>query len=308
MKATGAGKDSKNNEIGGGFMCTALALRSDRLWFGRTLDIEEPYGETVVLAPRLFPFRFRHAGARDRGLAMLGAAHLHRGVPLYYDAVNECGLAMAALRFPKYAVYRPASGKESVASFELIPYLLGLCRSMTEAKERLEGLSIADGAVSDELRTTPLHWLLSDGRRSLVIEPLASGLAVTEAPLGVLTNAPPYAEQLENPALQTLHREHAEGLPGDFSSPSRFARMAYVRQNARGVSTPERCFHLLDTVTVPHGCATGIEGRPISTRYTACIDLSRGIYYSATDTRRSLREAHLFAFDLETAALSTFPL
>ncbi len=290
-------------------MCTAVALHRDKRWFCRTLDIEETYGEALVLAPRLFPWRFFCEGERRESLAMLGVAHPCEGRPLYYDAVNECGLAMAALRFPKHAVYRPAdAGKLGVASFELIPWVLGRCRSIGEARELLSRVTVTGDAFSDALPPTPLHWLLSDGRESLAIEPLDRGLSVTDAKFGVLTNAPPLRQQMENPALGVLESEDATGLPGDFSSPSRFVRMAYVAQHAKELTTPDRCFSLLDPVSVPHGCARGIGGRPISTRYSAVIDLSAGVYYVTTDTRRTRREAHLFARDLETAELSEGPL
>ena len=289
-------------------MCTALALDRGKRWFCRTLDIEEPYGETAVLAPRLFRWRFLYGGERRESLSMLGMAHLHGGLPLYYDAMNECGLAMAALRFAGEAVYQRAEpGRACVASFELIPWLLGRCRNIGEARELLSSIVITDDSVSGALSTTPLHWLLSDGKESLAIEPLEMGLSVFDATYGVLTNSPSYAEQIKNPALRVLSDNGAEGLPGDFSSPSRFVRMAYVAKNAKEIATPDRCFSLMDAVAVPCGCARGLGGRLISTRYTACMDLSAGVYHFTTDTCRTRREAHLFRQDLETADL-IFPL
>ena len=304
MKAAFCGDDRKKEQTDGGFMCTALALHRKRNWFCRTLDIESPYGETVVLAPRRFPWYFLCEGTRKESLAMLGMAHLHGGRPLYYDAVNECGLAMAALRFPEHAVYRRAEpGRIGVASFELIPYLLGRCRSLDEARELLLRVTVTEDAVSPALAPTPLHWILSDGRTSLIIEPLEKGLSVVDAEYGVLTNAPPYTEQIKHPALAALQRTDAEGLPGDFSSPSRFVRMAYVAKHAEQVDFPERCFCLMDTVTVPHGCARGLGGRPISTHYTACIDLSAGRYFFATATHRAPREVDLRDGNLDAAEL-----
>ena len=290
-------------------MCTAVALHRERRWFCRTLDIEEPYGEAVVLAPRRFPWRFLSEGERCESLALLGVAHLHGGRPLYYDAVNESGLAMAALRFPKHAVYRsPKAGERGVASFELIPWLLGKSRSVDEARELLSGVTVTGDAVAGTLPPTPLHWLLSDGKRSLVIEPLEKGLSVTEAPLGVLTNAPPLRQQMEDPRVELLADGDASGLPGDFSSSARFIRMAYVARNAKGLTTPDRCFCLLDTVTVPRGCAKGLGGRLISTHYSAVIDLAAGIYHYTTAEHRTRREAHLFLDDLERAELTVLTL
>ena len=239
---------------------------------------------------------------------MLGMAHLYKGTPLYYDAMNECGLAMAALRFPEYAVYHPEEGKESVASFALIPRILGSCRSVSEARDLLPTLAVTAAAASDALRPTPLHWLLSDGRQAIAIEPLEGGLSVCDAKYGVLTNAPSITRQNENPHLKILEGEEATGLPGDYSSPSRFVRMAYLAQKAGEITTPDKCFCLMDGVSVPEGAATGIDGRPIFTRYTACMDLSGGVYYFTTDTCRTRREVHLCSSDPESAELRTVPI
>ena len=73
-------------------MCTAIC--NGRL-FGRTLDLEFSYGEGVVLLPRNAPYRFRFETPVDPPLAILGTAYCYGGVPLFYDAMNESGLAAA---------------------------------------------------------------------------------------------------------------------------------------------------------------------------------------------------------------------
>ena len=76
-------------------MCTAVSFLRGEHYFGRTLDIERSYGEEIIISPRNFPFHFGEAGEMNSHYAIIGMAHVERGYPLYYDAVNEQGLAMA---------------------------------------------------------------------------------------------------------------------------------------------------------------------------------------------------------------------
>ena len=110
-------------------MCTAAAFQTKDFYFGRTLDYECSYGECVTVTPRRYPFSFRHMGRLDAHYAMIGMAHVADGYPLYYDAVNEAGLGMAGLNFVGNAQYAEVrEGKENVAQFELIPWILGPLR------------------------------------------------------------------------------------------------------------------------------------------------------------------------------------
>lgn len=80
-------------------MCTAAAYMPKDLYFGRTLDYEFSYGETVTVTPRRFPLSFANGACLEKHYALIGMAHVADGYPLYYDAVNEKGLCMAGLNF-----------------------------------------------------------------------------------------------------------------------------------------------------------------------------------------------------------------
>ena len=108
-------------------MCTAITFSKQDFYFGRTLDLERSYGEEVVISPRNFLLPFRQRPSLDHHYAIIGMAHISNGYPLYYDAVNEAGLCMAALNFPGFAQYKvSAEGRDNVASFEFLPWVLGL--------------------------------------------------------------------------------------------------------------------------------------------------------------------------------------
>ena len=87
-------------------MCTAATYKTQDFYFGRTLDYEFSYGDEITVTPRNYPFHFRHMGEITSHYAIIGMAHVAGDYPLYYDAVNEKGLAMAGLNFVGNAVYQ----------------------------------------------------------------------------------------------------------------------------------------------------------------------------------------------------------
>ena len=123
----------------------------------------------------------------------MGMATVMEGYPREADAVNEKGRAMAGLNFPGNAFYpEPEEGTDSVASFELIPWILGRCASVKEAAALLKNARIVNLSFAEKVPPAPLHWMLADKEQCLVIESVKEGLKIYENPYGVLTNNPPF--------------------------------------------------------------------------------------------------------------------
>ena len=122
-------------------MCTAATYTTKDHYFGRNLDLEFSYNETVTVTPRNYPFQFRKVKALESHYAMIGMAFVVDNYPLYYDAVNEKGVGMAGLNFVGNAVYQEIDeaedGKENVCQYELIPWILSQCASVREVRELL---------------------------------------------------------------------------------------------------------------------------------------------------------------------------
>ena len=115
-------------------MCTAATYQTKDFYFGRTLDYEFTYGDEITVTPRNFPLSFRHEDTLEKHYAILGMAHVAEGYPLYYDAINEKGLGMAGLNFVGNAVYGEViPGRENVAQFEFIPWILAQCATVSDA-------------------------------------------------------------------------------------------------------------------------------------------------------------------------------
>lgn len=313
-------------------MCTAVTYKTRDFYFGRTMDYEFSYGDRIVVTPRNYPFPFRYGAPLGRHYAMIGMAHINSGYPLYYEAANEKGLCAAGLNFPENAFYfPPREGARNVASFELIPLLLGSCATVDEAEELLKGLRIVDTAFSQKLPPSPLHWLISDKSRSITAEPMGSGIRIYENPVGVLTNNPPFESQLfqlnnymalstcppQNTFCKTLPLKTysrgmgAIGLPGDLSSGSRFVRAAFVRANS--VSGEEenesvgQFFHILGSVEQQRGCCRLEDDQCEITIYTCCINADRGIYYYTSYSNSQITAVDMHREDLDSACLASYP-
>ena len=313
-------------------MCTAITYKTKNAYFGRTLDIECSYGEEVIITPRNFALDFRHTGAQKSHYAIVGMGTVRDGYPLYYDAANEHGLGMAGLNFPTNACYFPLrEGKENVSPFELIPWILGQCKSVKEARECLSSLNLCNTPFSPELSPSPLHWMIADKEESIVVESLADGLHIYPNPVGVLTNNPPFFYHMAHlcdymtlsnqPPVAHFGRNFltpysrgmgAIGLPGDLSSASRFVRAAFVRENAVSESdesaSVSQFFHILGSVEHVRGCVLLECGKYEITAYTSCINLDRGIYYYTTYENRTVSAVDLYKCDLGGVELLRFPL
>ena len=89
---------------------------------------------------------------------MIGMAAVAQDYPLYFEATNEMGLSMAGLNFPDNAHYTEVTeGCDNVASFELIPYLLGKYAAVDEVRHALRALRVVHTNFSEGLLTSPLH-------------------------------------------------------------------------------------------------------------------------------------------------------
>lgn len=313
-------------------MCTALSLTTRDHYFGRTLDLECTIGESIVIVPRRFPFSFRHLPTITDHFAIIGTAAVRDNQPLYYDAMNEAGLAIAGLNFPGFAHYHPFSDEhENIASFELIPWLLVQCSTVREATVLLEKANICNTPFSKELPPSPLHWMISDKECSIVVEPMESGLRIHDNPAGVMTNSPPFDYHMtrlrdfiglspDTPqnsfapelALTPYSRGMgAMGLPGDWSSSSRFIRAAYLRAHCVCDDTEEESvsqfFHILDAVSHVRG-SVRVNGQQEITQYTSCCSTQKGVYYYTTYENRAMTAVDMRRENLDGSDLIIRPM
>ncbi len=314
-------------------MCTAITFQTKDFYIGRTLDFEISYGEEIVITPRNYCFHFFEEDTLETHYAMIGIATIQNDYPLYYEAVNEKGLGIIGLHFVGNATYfSKQKNKKNITPFELIPWLLGKCKSVQEVKKQLAQINLLNKPFQKNIPLAELHWLVADRNCSIVIESRKDGLYVMDNPIGVLTNNPPFEQQLfalnnylhlsrkepENhfdqklPFLKYSRGMGALGLPGDFSSQSRFIRASFIRSNSvcnlDEVESVNQFFHILQSVDVVRGCCEIEKEKYAITFYTSCCNTNRGIYYYTTYQNHQIHAIDMHNENLNEKKLIRFPM
>ena len=315
-------------------MCTASNYITKNHYFGRNFDYEISYNERVTITPRNFKFDFKCIDSIESHYAIIGVAAGIDEYPLYYDACNEKGLSIAGLNFAGNAKYLDEKKSMfNITPFELIPYLLGNYSNVSEVKKALKEINLVNINFSEDLPLSPLHWMISDESGAIVVEPLEDGLKVYDNPVGVLTNNPHFDKQLsslnkymglsnknpQNSFSKTFDLDEysrgmgAIGLPGDLSSSSRFAKVAFTRANSFSgegeMESVSQFFHILASVEQQNGC-TFITDPDLYeyTIYTSCYNTNDAVLYYRTYNNSQISAVKLMDEDLDSKDLINFPL
>lgn len=294
-------------------MCTAMTMRTPEgdTYFGRTMDFSYPLDPELYFAPKGYQWN-----------TILNTHKIHNqyhfmGIgqdisPIVFaDGVNEEGFAAAALYFPGFARYDPIPSRKSpvpsVATIELVGFLLALCASVEQAAFLLRTIRIVGVEDSVTGMVAPLHWILADRSGScMTVEKTEDGLHLMNNSIGVLSNSPDFKWHMTNlrtygnlTAQQFQEREWGPvklspfgqgagsfGLPGDFTPPSRFIRTAFQKSHAFLPSDPKEavtaCFHILESVSIPKGIVMTNRQTPDFTQYTAFIRTDSPEYFFKT--------------------------
>ena len=240
---------------------------------------------------------------------------------------------MAGLNFVGNAYYHDfVPGKDNIPQFEFIPWILAQCACVRDARSLLERINLTPEPFQASLPVAQLHWLIADREEAIVVEAIKEGVMIYDNPAGVLTNNPPFPEQMlllsnfmslspkppQNQFSGKLDLKPysrgmgAMGLPGDLSSQSRFVRAAFVRLNSvSGKSETEsvsQFFHILGSVDQQRGCCQLEDGSYEVTIYTSCCNATKGIYYYTSYENSRPSAVSLHHCDLEGAVPERFSL
>ncbi len=314
-------------------VCTGLSFSTKDHYFGRNLDYEISYNESVAFTPRNFPIELRRMPAIASHHAVIGMATVMNGYPLYYDGTNERGLSMAGLAFSGNADFKPEdAGKNNITPFEFPLWVLAQFETVDEVEEALRSVNLVDISFSEGMPLSPLHWIIADRTRAITVESVREGLKVYDNPVGVLTNNPTFDMQLFNlnnymhlsrnqPAntfsdairLDAYSRGMGGlGLPGDLSSSSRFVRATFTKLNSiAGDSESEsisQFFKILGSVAQQRGLANVGEDKYEITIYSSCCNVDKGIYYYTTYENSQITAVDMHKEDLDGSKVVNYPL
>ena len=313
-------------------MCTAITFYAHNHYFGRNLDLERHYNESVAIMPRAYEITYQNGDRDTSHYAMIGIATVVDNYPLYYEATNEYGVSMAGLNFVGNACFGgKVDGKINLAVYELIPYLLSKYKTVEECEMELKRLNICDIPFSEEYKTAELHWIIADKERCITLEYTKTGMSIYENVVGVLTNNPPFPYHIINLCnyinLTSNEPENrfsnkvqlsaysrgmgAIGMPGDLSSMSRFVRACFTKLNSiipqTEIESIGQTFHILASVEQQEG-SVRLGDKFERTQYSSCCDMDRCIYYYKTYNNNQISAVSMFKENLNSGNLISYKL
>lgn len=301
-------------------MCTSLTYENSQgdHFLARTMDFAFELGGQPVFMPRNQKIQ-GDAGAFTTKYGFIGAGR-NLSHYMFVDGVNEFGLGVAALYFPQYAQYQKTApaDKLGLAPHDVTAWALGNAKSVADLRELVRHIQILDVPVALLGLTTPLHFIFSDPTGdTAVLEATSEDLRLIDDPVGVMTNAPQLSWHLQNlstygtmqAAERPLHDymgfslktqgpgTGALGLPGDYTSPSRFVRTVYNKHYSLPTSgtpaTLNLLQHLLDSVTIPKGVKLKADGKSDYTQYRGYANLDDRTYFMEPYDNQELQGIHL---------------
>ncbi len=309
-------------------MCTAMSVtsKSKKHFFGRTMDFSYELDPEIYISPRDYKW--------DTGINNNVISNKYKFIGIgqdigkitFADGANELGLAGAVLFFPGYADYSNCEYSDadriSIASIDIINYILGNCSDIQDVIKRYNSINIIGVEDSVTNSVAPLHWIFVDKKgKCITIEKTANGLKIFDNQLKVLANSPDFEWHMTNLRnyinISPVQQESVSwediiitpfgqgagtfGLPGDYTSPSRFLRTAYLKSFTY---IPEKddevintCFNIMKGVTIPKGTVITKRGTNDYTQYTAFINTDSGDYYFNTYSNNQITKVNINQID-----------
>lgn len=327
--------------------CTGITLTAadGNVVRARTMEFNVELDSSVIMIPR----GQARTGTTPDGkpgqqwkakYASVGVSPM--GMPYLVDGLNEKGLSMGLFYFDQSAKYQPYTANDAsrtLASWELGSYILDNFATAEEVREGLPGVIVAPVNFEKFNIVLPVHFVVTDASgKSIAIEYVEGKLHIHDNEIGILTNNPPFdwhMINLQNYVNLNLHNAPAQklasvdikglgqgtgllGMPGDFTSPSRFVRAAIFAHGVSASPTAEhaafQAFHILNNFDIPKGVARDgekDEGGNINadyTQWTSANDLTARRFYFRTYEDSTIRVVDLTKQNLDAKEILSWPM
>ena len=257
--------------------------------------------------------------------------------PFVVEGVNEAGLSAGLFFFPQYGEYAPynsANNAKTLCDMQFVSWVLSGFSTIDQVKDALKEIDL----VTLNHNIGAVHWRIAEpGGRMVVLEVVGGVPHFYENTLGVLTNAPGFNWHMTNLnnyvnlepgsapdntiakgiTLSALgHGSGMLGLPGDFTSPSRFVRATFFQTTspvwATGFDTVVQAFHILNNFDIPvgsqHARADIPKDLPSATQFTAVTDQTAMKLYYRTAWNSNIRCIDLMSIDFSKVKYQSHPL
>lgn len=312
------------------FACTDFVVQATDGTFvnGRSLE----FAQDLQSAIQIFPRNQKVISKNPQGgngtqwmnrYGYLGVTPL--GMGFSFDGMNEKGLSFGYLWLPgvtQYPTVPPGQMGQALDFVDLGDWLLGNFATVAQVKGALKNVYVWGHEVP-QLGLPPIHVAVHDAMGNhLVIEFIGGKMVVSDNPISVLTNSPPFDWHIMN--LQNYLNLNASnpnsitfrgvpigplgqgsgflGIPGDWSPPSRFVKIAtylrFAKAAATGLDGVNLAEHLLNSVDIPLGEVRD-PGKETGdyTQWVVIKDQSQKVFYFRTYEDLSLKMIDLKKID-----------
>ncbi len=310
--------------------CTGIVIQTENgvTIPARTMEFGFDIQSKVMVIPKGIPLTFLSSMENKDGYKMTtkyGFVGMNAvGKNIVADGVNEAGLYLGVFYFTNFAVYDKLTDEnqsKAISSEEMGNYILGSFATVEEAIEGLKKITVVGSYIEAIKGEAPLHYAITDkSGRSVVVEYSAKGLNIYENTVHAVCNNPTYDWHLTNLRNYVnlapentkgfelngkMYTPLAEGsgmigLPGDFTSSSRFIRAtAAVNTSLPSKDEEEgifRAFHILNTFDIPKGLVRQKEENGVFTDYTiwtSAVDTKNLVYYYKTYKNQAIKKLDL---------------
>ena len=313
-----------------GFSCTGIVLKTKNgvTIPARTMEFGFDVRSKLLIIPKGSNLNFLSSVENKLGYQMkakygfAGMNAVEKNIVV--DGVNEAGLYLGCFYFNGDAQYEkltPSNQSKAVSSEELGNYVLGSFANIKEVIEGLKKVSVVGSFIEVIQSEAPFHYAVTDATgRSVVIEYTKDGLQIHENTVNAVCNNPSYDWHLTNLKnyvnLTPNNRQGVNvnnekikgmgqgtgmlGLPGDYTSPSRFVRAAAFANTALPSANEEegifRAFHTLNAFDIPKGAIRDNATKDAHTDYTvwtSAVDTKNKVYYYKTYKNQSIKKLDL---------------
>ncbi|AGE55908.1 amindase [Acanthocystis turfacea Chlorella virus MO0605SPH] len=269
-------------------MCSGIKIiTSDgTILVGRTME----FGQNILKFKKFMSNKIKGVSTPDNKLI---------------DGINRSGLHVMVFYYPKCASFSaPKPSFINVKPTDLAMLMLERCATCDDVEYLAPKVCVINEEYPPFTGTPGMHWMITDlTGRSLVLEPEDGKLSVYDNHVGVFTNSPSFPEHLEEAekALRKVSQYSdpnalsqgtgAIGLPGDYSSVSRFIRLAFFtdtlvqpKDAVEGINT---MIHVLNNFDIVKGAVATMDPKTKKVNYETTIYT---VYYNLTDRTVMLKD------------------
>lgn len=324
--------------------CTGISLsaKDGSRVIARTAEwTKEPLQCGYVVSPRGYVHRY----CSDSGNNGLDFKSIYGYVGIFaeeesfvVEGVNEAGLSVGLFFIPDSVQSVPYGeihySNITICDMQLVSWILSQFSSIEQVQDVMSKIDL----VPVYSNIGSLHWRISEPDGRMVVLEYNNGIpCFYENDLGVLTGSPDFQWHILNldnyVNLKTgnvpdhLIAEGVElksvsggsgmtGLPGDFTTPSRFVRAAFLQTSSpvrdNGIETVIQAFHILNNFDMPVGILTSADymdvSLPSATQFTTAIDLAALKFYYRTAWNSNIRCIDLMSIDFSKVRYQCHPL